>query len=267
MVYGEHYDCIYSATGCGGDSLDNMNTQLRGTKLSHAACFGTIYSQIRNFAYCDVTYKVYLYANDLPEKNFNLCDKLETKKILRCLQKTVPFTYKFEKDRFKISNYKEELTDYNVLVVHIVGNYAQHLWVTTMLRCFFEWPYNIAAKEACVLQSKIKEVDGFDVSKENWINLYLTIAAQLGSYRLHGIVDFNGQHPQAKTYQEWKQKLASCNAKREIIDELRKGGGNFDRKVSEKFNIYSQEEYNKGTQNRAAKYVAAYKDKLSWKKK
>lgn len=262
MVFGEHYDCIYEASGKGGETLDNLNCDLL-VNLSHHACFARIYEQIRSHKFAEVTYKIYLFKEDLPDKNFNLCDKNETKKILRCLQKTVPFSYKFEQGQFTKSTYCKDVIDYNVLNVTIRGNYAQHLWVTSLLRCFFEWPYNIAAKEACILQSEIKEVDGLDLARENWINLYLTIAAQLGSYGLHGVVDL-GTHPKAKTYHEWKQKLASMHGNGRIIDRLREGGGNFSRHV-EKINIYNQQILDQGTKSRASKYVAAYKDKLSWK--
>lgn len=262
MIFRAKYDCIYEAHGKGGNSLDNLVNPLN-TSLAHYACFGRIYSQLRNYTYSDVTYRIYLFKEDLPEKNFNLCTKLETKKILRCLQKTVPFTYKFESGTFTMSEYNAAQTNFNILVVNIKGTFAQHLWVTTMLRCFFEWPYNVAAKEACSLQSEVKVVDGFNLSNENWVNLYLTIVAQLGGDGLHGIVEF-GKHPKAKTYQEWQQKLAGIKGNCSLVSQLKVGGGRFARNV-EHVNIRDQETLDAGTKSRASKYVAAYKDKLSWK--
>ena len=262
MVFGEQFDCVYEAEGFCGSSLDSLNKPVK-VYLDHYACFGDIYSRIRsNGCYADLTYKVYLIKDNIPDKNFNLCTHLETKKILRCLQKTVPFTYNFSKAKYTVSSYNRNMVDYTVLTVNIKGNYSQHLWITSMLRCFFEWPFNIAAKEACVLQSDIKEVDNIDFEQENWINLYLTIAAQLGSYGLHGIVD-SGKHPKPRTYHEWRQKLASLKGCPRLIDSLRDGG--FMNRAP-MVRINSQEELDEGTKSRASKYVAAYKDKLSWKK-
>lgn len=136
--------------------------------------------------------------------------------------------------------------------------------VNFYVEMLFEWPFNIAAKEACVLQSQIKEVDGFDFSKENWINLYFTIAALLGSYGLHGVVSLK-EHPKAKSYHDWKEHLASIKGHERVIEAIAKKGKTFGPNIK-KIAIYTEIEYNKGTQSRASKYVAAYKDKLSWKK-
>lgn len=262
MVFGEQFDCVYEAEGFCGNSLNSLNRKVK-VLLDHYACFSDIYYRIRtNGCYANITYRIYLINEDIPGKNFNLCTHLETKKILRCLQKTVPFTYNFSKARYTLSSYKKDTVDYTVLTVNLKGNYSQHLWITSMLRCFFEWPFNIAAKEACILQSDIKEVDNIDFEQENWINLYLTIAAQLGSYGLHGIVDL-GKHPKPRTYHEWKQKLAAIKGSPRLIDSLRDGG--FMNKAP-KICIDSQEKLDEGTKSRASKYVAAYKDKLSWKK-
>ena len=263
MIFGAKYDCIYEAKGKTGDSLESLVNPFI-TPLDHYACFSDTYWKLRRDEYAEVTYRIYLFKEDYPDKNFNICTHLETKKILRCLQKTVPFTYKFEEAKYKKSSFDNNLVDFNVLVVHIRGNYAQHLWITSMLRCFFEWPYNIAAKEACALQSKIKNIEGIDLEKENWINLYLTIAAQLGSTGLHGVVDL-GKHPKAKTYQEWKQTLASIKGSPKIIEQLKKRGKEFSKGIKE-IRIYNQDIYNEGVESRASKYIAAYKDKLSWKK-
>lgn len=262
MVFREKFDCVYEAEGFCGADLNNLNENVK-IDLNHYACFSDIYFKIRrNGGFADLTYRVYLIKNNIPDKNFNLCTHLETKKILRCLQKTVPFSYKFSQAQYTESAYSKNIVDYDVLTVNIKGNYSQHLWITSMLRCFFEWPFNIAAKEACVLQSDIKKADGIDFDKENWINLYLTIAAQLGSYGLHGIVDAN-RHPKPRTYHEWKQKLESIKGCPRLIDSLRDGGF---MDHSPRIQIDSQEKLDEGTKSRAAKYVAAYKDKLSWKK-
>lgn len=262
MVFREKFDCVYEAEGFCGADLNNLNENVK-INLNHYACFSDIYCKIRrNGGFADLTYRVYLIKNNIPDKNFNLCTHLETKKILRCLQKTVPFSYKFSQAQYTESAYSKNIVDYDVLTVNIKGNYSQHLWITSMLRCFFEWPFNIAAKEACVLQSDIKKADGIDFDKENWINLYLTIAAQLGSYGLHGIVDAN-RHPKPRTYHEWKQKLESIKGCPRLIDSLRDGGF---MDHSPRIQIDSQEKLDEGTESRAAKYVAAYKDKLSWKK-
>lgn len=265
MVYYEQFDCIYTAKGKGGDSEDSMDNEF-SVPLHHYACFSDVYRHLRKYDYCEVTYDIYLYKENIKGKQFNLCSSLETRKILRCLQKTVDFTYKFKEAQYTKSDYSKTLIDFNVLTVTIKGNYAQHLWITSMLRCFFEWPFNVAAKEACELQSRVKIVDDFDCSKENWINLYLTIAAQLGSYSLHGVVNYIGLHPKAKTYQEWKYKLANITDTNEIYKCLARNGGRFDQRKSVRVDITSQEEYDQGVTSRASKYVAAYKDKLSWKK-
>lgn len=262
MVFSETYDCIYRASGLVGRDPEHATNPVN-VKLGHYACYSAIYKKIKEYEYADVTYQIYLYAENLKNHQFNLCTKLETRKILRCLQKTVPFTYNFRKDNYTTGAYTEETTNFNVLIVTIKGTFAQHLWITSMLRCFFEWPYNIAAKEACQLQSQLKEVDGINLGRENWINLYLTIVAQLGSYGLHGVVDMH-KHPKAKTYHEWKQKISSLKSNERIIDQLRKGGGRFQDSI-EDIRVKSQKSLDEGIASRASKYVAAYKDKLSWK--
>lgn len=262
MIYGAQYDCIYSAQGTGTNE-DGEKIEL-SVPLGHYACFGDIYRGLRRVETSEVTYKVLLYKDNLDDKNYNLCTKAETKKILRCLQKVVPFTYKFSEMKYRKSGYNDTLVDFIVLTVHIEGNYTQHVWATSMLRCFFEWPYNVAAKESCELQSGIKQVDGFDCSKENWINLYFTIVAILGSTDLHGIVSLD-KHPKAKSYHEWREHLASIHGHNRVIETIAKKGSTF-KKGTPRIRIYSDEDYNQGVESRASKYVAAYKDKLSWKK-
>lgn len=261
MLYSAVYDCIYSAEGKGGDSVEDLTKDIR-VGLGHYACYSSIYGQIRHVEYAKVTYRIYLYAENIPQKNYNLCTKIETKKILRCLQKTVPFSYKFEKAQYTLSTYSKKLTDFNVLVITVEGNYAQHLWITSMLRCFFEWPYNIAAKEACELQSKLKEVEGIDVSKVNWVNLYLTIVSILGSTDLHGVAS-SDQQPKALSYKDWNYWLKTIQGSPRLINVIGKKA--FSDNV-EYINIYNSQEYKKGVKSRAAKYVAAYKEKISWKK-
>lgn len=262
MIFSEKYDCIYRASGLVGINAAKARQEV-SVPLGHYACYSAIYLKIKPYKYAEVTYEIYLFAKNLEDHQFNLCTKAETKKILRCLQKTVPFKYHFRKDNYTVGAFTKETTDYNVLTVTIKGTYSQHVWITSMLRCFFEWPYNIAAKEACQLQSQLKEVDGVNFAKENWINLYLTIAAQLGSYHLHGVVDMY-THPKAKTYHEWKEKIASLKSNYTIIGQLRKGGARFSKNI-EDVRVCDQESLDAGVQSRASKYVAAYKDKLSWK--
>lgn len=260
MLYNRTYDCIYAAKGKGGNSLEDLTEEFE-VSLGHYACYGRIYNIIRCYEYSEVTYNIYLYVEDFPDKNYNLCTKSETKKILRCLQRTVPFTYKFSRDQFKKSQYANEKTDFNVLTVTIKGNYCQHLWVTSMLRCFFEWPYNVAAKEACLLQSEVKEIDGLNLEKANWINLYLTVAALLGSTDLHGVSSIS-QQPKALTYKDWETWLKSIDGNPQLIQVI--GKKHFQKEI-QRIDIDSEKEYKEGVHSRASKYVAAYKDKLSWK--
>lgn len=261
MIYSCVYDCIYSASG----KIRNEDNEVNNVNISlgHYACFAAIYNELRKGVYGDIDYKIYLYANDLEGKNFNLCNKLETKKILRCLKRVVPFSYFFNKGIYTIGPYSEEKTDFIILNINIKGNFAQHLWVTTMLRCFFEYPYNVAAKESCVLQSEIKEVDGFNFENENWINLYLTIADILGSTYLHGIVNNGYVHPLAKTYQEWNKLMSSIKDTDDIYKQLNK---NSSHKIEQRIRV-SKDTVKSEKLNRASLYTSAYKDKLSWKKK
>ena len=261
MLYTEKYDCIYSASGAGGRDPNDLTEEFK-VPLNHYACYSDIYKHIRYLPYSEVTYNIYLYDKDLPDKNYNLCTKLETKKILRCLQHTVPFNYKFSKAVYKISQSSKNKTNFKVLTIFIKGNYAQHLWITSMLRCFYEWPYNIAAKEACLLQSEVKNVDGFNVEKTNWINLYLTIASLLGSSSLHGVSSMQRQ-PKALTYKDWEYQLKNIKGSPILIDKI--GKKSFKRDI-QGIRILSEKEYKKGINSRASKYIAAYKDKLSWKK-
>lgn len=261
MVYSCVYDCIYSASGKVRNE-DNEVTDVN-IPLGHYACFAAVYSELRRGVYGDIDYKIYLYANDLKGKNFNLCNKLETKKILRCLKRVVPFSYFFSKGIYTIGQYNREKTDFIILNINIKGNFAQHLWVTTMLRCFFEYPYNVAAKESCVLQSEIKEVDGFNFENENWINLYLTIADILGSTACHGIVNHGSAHPLAKTYQEWNKLMSNIKDTDDIYKQLNKNSSHkIEQKICVRENTVKSEKL-----NRASLYTSAYKDKLSWKKK
>ena len=76
MVYSCVYDCIYSASG----KIRNEDNEVTDVNipLGHYACFAAVYSALRNNGvYGDIDYKIYLYANDLKGKNFNLCNKLE----------------------------------------------------------------------------------------------------------------------------------------------------------------------------------------------
>lgn len=261
MVYSCVYDCIYSASG----KIRNEDNEVTDVNipLGHYACFASIYNELRKGVYGDIDYKIYLYANDLEGKNFNLCNKLETKKILRCLKRVVPFSYFFSKGIYTTGEYSKEKTDFIILNINIKGNFAQHLWVTTMLRCFFEYPYNVAAKESCVLQSEIKEVDGFNFENENWINLYLTIVDILGSTYLHGIVDNDYAHPLARTYQEWNKLMSSIKCTDDIYRQLNK---NSSHKIEQRISV-SKDTVKSEKLNRASLYTSAYKDKLSWKKK
>lgn len=261
MIYSCVYDCIYSASG----KIRNEDNEVNDVNISlgHYACFADIYNELRKGVYGDIDYKIYLYANDLEGKNFNLCNKLETKKILRCLKRVVPFSYFFSKGIYTTGEYSKEKTDFIILNINIKGNFAQHLWVTTMLRCFFEYPYNVAAKESCVLQSEIKEVDGFNFENENWINLYLTIVDILGSTYLHGIVNNGYVHPLAKTYQEWNKLMSSIKDTDDIYRQLNK---NSSHKIKQRIRV-SKDTVKSEKLNRASLYTSAYKDKLSWKKK
>lgn len=263
MVYTDSYDCCYEAVGVAGNSLKRLDAPVQ-TVLGHYACYASIYRQIKEYKYADVTYRIYIPAEDIQDLPYNLCTKTETKKILRCLQKTVDFSYKFSKAVYKQGKYATQNINYTVLIVRIIGKAPQHIWLTSMLRALYEWPFNIAAKEACELQSELKVVDGVDLSKVNWINLYLTISAQLGCEGLHGMASWEKQ-PNAKTYHEWKQKIASLRKGDTVINQIsqiRK----IPRQTAQKFYIFSEEIYNEGVESRASKYVAAYKDKLTWKK-
>ncbi len=249
MLFEEDYDCIYSAKGTAGK--EHVSVPLR-----HYPCFSSIYSQIKKHSYSDITYKIYLYKNNLKQRNFNLCTRLETKKILRCLQKVVPFDYKFTSGKCTASCYERDLTDFNVLVINIKGTYTQHLWTTTMLRCFFEYPYNVAAKESCALQQKKQLVN------DSWLNLYYTVVALLGSGAGHGVVTFEKQ-PLPKTYADWKRKIANLSRGKTVYSQICKHQPSYGIK---RFYIEDQATLDQGIETRAEKYLAAYKDKLSWKK-
>lgn len=265
MTFEAVYDCIYSAEGESIPTKKGEKVSKFSTSLTHAACFGGIYGRVKEFSKSRVTYHIYLYKDDLPGKNYNLCTKVETKKILRCLQKTVPFTYHFTLGEFKKTNYSKEVVPFYVLNVTIEGNPCQHIWVTSMLRCFFEWPYNVAAKEACELQSNIKEADGIDFSKINWINLYLTIASLLGSTSLHGVVAYH-RTPKLRNYNDWKQLFAKAKTNY-VYDIVGKNNQAFSQDIRT-HSIRSRATYDseKDRETRVKKYVAAYKDKKSWKK-
>jgi hypothetical protein len=254
MIFEEVFDCIYSAQGESGEESFEV-------PLDHYACFSKINNEIKKYSCASVDYQIYLYEENLENHQFNLCNKFETRKILKCLQKTVPFNYKFTKGTFTLGKYNNKTTHFNILNIHITGTFPQHLWITSMLRCFFEWPFNIAAKEACMLQSNLKKVDGLDLSKENWINLYLSMAAQLGSYRLHGVVNAS-KHPKCKSYHEWNQIIASLKKDIPVIDQINKQGKPLIE--DSEIRIYDKKTFNEGVESRASKYVAAYKDKKSW---
>lgn len=260
MRFDTNYDCIYEADGT---AIRNGQKNIVHVALGHYACYAHAYRQIRFSDFADVTYRVYLFKDNMENCNYNLCDKLETKKILRCLQKIVPFNYCWKKGIYFKGPYNKEKVKFNILEVHISGKYQQHVWITSMLRCFYEWPYNIAAKEACELQCKLKVIDGFDFSNENWVNLYLCVVSLLGSTECHGVVDFNNQ-PLCKTYQEWQQKIANLK-EISVFNQITQTKYHYNSKIKP-FRIRSQEEFDKGIQDRVSKYVAAYKDKLSWKK-
>lgn len=262
MLFRSRFDCIYEAKGKGGEDLEHLNDTFE-VPLGYYGCFGNLLTKLRAYNYAQVNYRIYLYHDDFEDKNYNLCTKAETKKILRCLQKTVPFSYKFSKGVFRKNAYTTELADFDILELTLTGHFIQHLWISSLTRCFFEYPFNVAAKEACQLQSEVKEVDGLDVSNENWINLFLSISAQLGSTSLHGVVD-RGRHPKARTYHEWKQKLESLYGHHSLIDNIR--DHSFSRGAFSYVTIASKEEYEAGVASRASKYIAAYKDKLSWTK-
>lgn len=261
MIFEELYDTCYSAKGFTTNSEgDVIPVQI---PLGHYACFGRVLRSIGTTYRAKITYRLYLAKENIDRHNYNLCTKEETKKILRCLQKVVNFSYKFSTDSYYTSEFNKAIQDYIVLIISVEGSKCQHIWLTTMLRCFYEYPYNVAAKETCELQSKLKVVDGIDFQKENWINLYLTIVSQLGSTEGHGIVYFGERNPKLRTYHDWKQKLEAMNPKEWVYKQLR------DRSFSDKiksFRITSQASYDEGIKKRAACYVAAYKDKLSWKK-
>lgn len=257
MVYDNTYDCCYEATGI----VKNSKTvQQVYTPLGHYSCYANIYRAIKPYKFADVTYRIYIPKENKAGLPYNLCDKIETKKVLRCLQKTADFSYKFSKATYKQGPFSDIYIDYTVLIVRVIGRPVQHIWVTSMLRALYEFPYNIAAKEACALQTKLKQVDGLDLTKVNWINLYLTIAAQLGSSELHGVVSIKKQ-PTAKTYHEWKQKIAALNTNETIYEQITKYR-KYPGKITQ---IWDEEIYNEGVESRASKYVAAYKDKLTWK--
>lgn len=249
MLFEEDYDCIYSAKGKAGKKQISV-------PLRHYACFSSIYSLIKKHQYSDITYRIYLYKDNIKRHNFNLCTRLETKKILRCLQKVVPFDYKFTSGKYTTGNFSRDLVQFNVLVINIKGAYTQHLWVTTMLRCFFEYPYNVAAKETCELQRKKQLVN------DSWLNLYYTIAALLGSYSGHGVVTFTRQ-PLPKTYADWKKQIANMPQDKPVYLQICKRQPSHKIK---KFYIEDQETLDLGVETRAEKYLAAYKEKLSWKK-
>lgn len=264
MTFNTDYDCIYEAHGYAGNK-EGEKALIVDDPLEHRSCFGPTYRKIKYSKFADITYRIYLFSENLPGKHFNLCTEVETRKILRCLQKTASFSYKFEKGTFwRDYKYRYNTGDpeveYNVLVITIKGTYPQHMWITSMLRGFFEYPFNIAAKEACVLQSTIKEVDGVDFTKENWINLFLTIASQLGSTDLHGVATLD-RHPKPRTYHEWRQKIGAIQDQ-SVCDHL----NDLHLKSGYYVTVRNEEEFSRGVPSRAAKYTAAYKDKLSWKK-
>lgn len=249
MLFEEVYDCIYSAKGKTGKEQISV-------PLGHYVCFSSIYSKIQKTCYSEITYKIYLYKDNLSYRNFNLCSRLETKKVLRCLQKVVPFDYKFTSSKYTEGRFSRELTEFHVLVITIKGTYTQHLWVTTMLRCFFEYPYNVAAKEACELQRKEQLVN------DSWLNLYYTIVALLGSGIGHGVVTFERQ-PLPKTYADWKKQIANMPQDKPVYLQICKHEPSYGIK---NFYIEGQATLDQGVETRAEKYLAAYKDKLSWKK-
>lgn len=256
MLYTSEYDCIYSAKGknsSGGNILVN---------LGHYACFSDVLFQVRDYGKSTVDYKIYIFAKDLNDCNYNVCTSKETKKILKIFKKVVPFTYKFTKDSYKIGKYSKTLTQYYVLNIHLEGNYAQHLWLTTMTRVFTEYPYNIAAKEACLIQHYNSE--NFNFSKTNWLDLYNIIAQSLGGDNLHGFYDFKKQ-PKLRTYRELKNFLKDSDALTNLYDHLC-NGPQYKNVHKYECNVRSEKELVDGVKNRIKKYVAAYKEKQSWKK-
>lgn len=257
------YDCIYQACGKAGNDSETLEYDLQ-TNLSHHACFAGILNQIKRHKYADVNYKVYLFQKSIQGKGYNLLTKQETRKVLRCLKKTVPFNYNFSKSSYTLSQNSQKQVPFTVLNINLKGIPAQHVWLTTMLRCFFEFPYNVAAKETCRLQSDIKVLDGVDLSKQSWINLYFSVVSQLGSNAGHGLVSGNVQ-PVNRSYSQWENELKNLKKFYSVCNSISERGCRFSSKV-DKVTINNAKEMKQEFPNRALKYVAAYKEKLSWKK-
>ena len=71
------------------------------------------------------------------------------------------------------------------------------------------------------------------------------------------------RQPKALTYKDWKYQLKNIKGSPILIDKI--GKKSFKRDI-QGIRILSEKEYKKGINSRASKYIAAYKDKLSWKK-
>ena len=178
--YGNLYT-VYSSTGSRAQSLDMR------------ACFGSVLKN--TYGTMDNTYSIYTYVEEVPTAN-NLCifTPEEIRNYLAYIADVVPFSFEVSEIQSGEDGTKWFKKPYIKIFAHINGPHINHVFILTMIRYLYEYPYK------CVLEDvfKLKQIPEF--AKISIFNLYNVVAfsININSYGCHFSNDmshYDGNNP------------------------------------------------------------------------
>lgn len=148
--------CIYSCSGA---------IEL---PLEQRVCFVDAFRRLYTDKKSAVDYKIYIDQFDKDSAS-NFCTPEEIKYTLNKLRRIVPFSFKLD-----FTPHTFDRQPYGVLNLHIEGDKLTHKMILTFTRCFFEYPSNVAAREAIDVYPEI--IRRLRVGNSiSWFNVFITI--------------------------------------------------------------------------------------------
>lgn len=138
------------------------------SELKEDACFSYVTGSIPPHTNKTIDYKIWVALFDKGSCS-NFCTPEEIKYVLNKLREIVPFKFKLD---FTPHMYQNK--PYGIIELHVTGVRLAHKIILTYTRCFFEYPYNVVARETLnVYPEVIKRMRvGNSIS---WLNVFLTI--------------------------------------------------------------------------------------------
>lgn len=152
----------------------------RAQKLDSRACFGNVLKY--TYGDMDNTYTIYTFIEDQPSViNHCIFTPEEIRNYLAYIADVVPFEFEVSDIQRPENDSRVLRVPYIKIFVHINGPHINHVFILTMIRYLYEYPYK------CVLADvfRMKEIPEF--SKISIFNLYNTIAfsIDISSYCCH----------------------------------------------------------------------------------